>query len=97
MLIRGQWRYFRGESLVTPCLLRSPKKKTAEAVFLSVAWLAHGFDLAAAEAPPKEHQPLHEPGRYFGGMGLVAAGPHFQEEMVLPPSVVPTMAVAPVW
>ena len=40
--------------------------------------------------------PLHEPGRYLSGIGLVPAGPHFHTEIVLPPSVLETSAVRPV-
>ena len=40
---------------------------------------------------------MQDPGKYLVGIGLVAEGPHFQEAMVLPPSVVPTNAVVPVW
>ena len=40
---------------------------------------------------------MHEPGRYFDGIALAVAGPQFQLAIVLPPSVVPTSAVVPVW
>ena len=36
---------------------------------------------------------LQEPGRYFAGMGLVAAGPQRHSVMVLPPSAAPFTAV----
>lgn len=42
-------------------------------------------------------QPLHEPGRYFAGIGFVAAGPQVHDAIVFVPSVVPTRAVVPVW
>lgn len=38
-------------------------------------------------------QSRHEPGRYFAGIGFVAAAPHFQAATFFVPSVVPTTAV----
>jgi hypothetical protein len=40
---------------------------------------------------------LHELGKDLAASGLVAAGPQDQALIALPPSVVPTKAVVPVW
>lgn len=41
------------------------------------------------------HQPLHEPGKYLAGIGLVAEGPHFHIAIVPPPAVAGAKAVVP--
>ena len=40
---------------------------------------------------------MHEAGRYLSGTPFVAAGPHRQLPMGLPPSVLPLTTVLPVW
>jgi hypothetical protein len=44
----------------------------------------------------KAQEALHEAGKYLTGKPLLLAGPQRQPEMVLPPSVLPLMAVSPV-
>mgnify|MGYP007065539235 CR=1 FL=1 len=43
------------------------------------------------------YEPLQVLGKYLAFRGLLAAGPQSQVAMDLPPSVVPTSAVVPVW
>lgn len=72
------------------------RKKTAEAVFFRNCESRLLRNRSMSLDYQNSYWPLHEPGRYFSGIGLVAAGPHFQTEIVLPPSVVEASAVAPV-
>ena len=72
------------------------RKKTAEAVFFRNCESRLLRNRSTSLDYQNSYWPLHEPGRYLSGIGLVAAGPHFHTEIVLPPSVVEASPVVPV-